>query len=105
MNMRDIRVTEYNVQHIAHNELSKHYNNILGEVKIKPPGKRGVRLDLVVFDDNGDALFSVEVKRDRVSRHTKTRYYEEILGVPNYIVGGIEQALDAYNCIQRQIKQ
>lgn len=103
INISNIRLTEYNIQHIAHNVLSKHYDNIMGEVKIKLPNRRGARFDLVIFDKNGDAMFSVEIKRKITESHTKKRHYEDILGVPNYLISGMEQAQDAYNCIQEQI--
>lgn len=104
LNINDVRLTEYNIQHIAHNSLSQKYGQIIGEVKVKLPDQRGARFDLVVFDEvTGDAMFTVEIKRTAIERHSKARHYELIAGVPNYLIAGIDQAARAVEVIEEQM--
>jgi len=94
VNIRDLKrqVTEFDVQAEAYARLRLSYW-VVGEVVIKVPGERGVRLDLLVLHDNGDFCFSIEVKRAGRSRpHSKVDRYERVAGVPNVQICGMEEA-------------
>lgn len=98
--------TEFEVQATAYTVLSKYYPLVRGELKIKPPFGRGARFDLLVFDDDMNLLFTIEVKDNpKTTEHSKKAYYEKVSGVPNYLIAGMDQARDAINVIIKQIKQ
>lgn len=108
--MADGPGTEFEVHAECYCLLKKHFPLVRGEVKLsflRPRGEngkrirnergrfasggKGARFDLVVYDTNKKALFTVEVKRNESRINTKQRHYEEISGVPCYLVGSLRQ--------------
>jgi hypothetical protein len=97
--------TEYEIQRVAHNVLAEAYPTVRGELKLKRDNLRGCRFDLVVFDYDGTMLFTVEVKDNpKVKKHSKKIYYEHIATVPNVLIAGMEQALNAFQVVNEQLK-
>jgi hypothetical protein len=61
---------------------------------------------LAVFDYDGTLQFTVEVKDNpKVTAHSKKAHYEYCSGVPNVLIAGLEQANNAVEIVNQQLKE
>ena len=96
--------SEFVVQAVVYWKLKAVYPIVRGEYKIPPtPGLPGCRLDVAVFDEGHNLLFSVEVKKNPNGYATaQGNRYEKLTGKPCYYIRGMEQAENVVSIVKER---
>lgn len=93
--------SEFEVQALAYTNLKKFFPTVRGEYKIK-----GARLDIAIFDSNGDLRCIVEIKKSAYGKSTtQGERYKALTGVPVLYIRGMDEAYHVMDKIYPFLKE
>lgn len=104
-----VRWSEFEMQAEAYKRLKEEFKYVRGEYRLESkPGFRGCVCDLVIFNDQGNIVLIIEVKRclsKKKPRGKQAMRYSQVSGCPAIYLCGMEEAIRAVEIVREVLSR